>query len=91
MLSRRISTFLVAFLLDVSLAYAQKATQKLIQPEIIKISMKGAGAFGGDVEMVTHLYKPQGSGPFPVVVFSHGRGSVEENQELKFPVLSILA
>jgi dienelactone hydrolase len=87
MLSRQISTFLVAFLLDVSLAYAQNATQKLIQPEILKIPMKGAGAFGGDVEMVTHLYKPQGNGPIPVVIFSHGRGSIEENRNLKFPVL----
>jgi len=87
MLSLRISIFLVATLLDVSLVCAQNAMQKLLQPEILKIPVRSAGAFGGDVEMVTHLYKPQGNGPFPVVVFSHGRGSIEENQKLKFPVL----
>lgn len=88
MFSRRISTFLIAILLDVSLVCAQDATQELIQPEILKIPMKGAGAFGGDVEMVTHLYKPQGNGPFPVVLFSHGRsGERDERWDLKFPVL----
>jgi len=86
MLSHRISIFLVVILLDLSLAFAEDTAQKLIQPEILRIPMKGAGVFGGTVEMVTHLYKPQGNGPFPVVVFSHGRGSDEENQNLKFPV-----
>lgn len=44
-------------------------TQHQVQPEIIKIPLKGAGMLGGDVSMVTHLYKPHGDGPFPIVVF----------------------
>jgi len=33
--------------------------QNLVPPEVFKISLKGAGVLGGDVAMVTHLYKPQ--------------------------------
>jgi dienelactone hydrolase len=58
-----------------------------VQPQILKISLKGAGIFGSDVAMVTHIYKPQGDGPFPVVVFSHGRApEVSDRLNLKYPV-----
>lgn len=61
--------------------------QNLVQPEVLKISLKGAGMLGGDVAMVTHLYKPQGDGPFPVVVFSHGRApEASDRLNLKYPV-----
>jgi dienelactone hydrolase len=39
------------------------------------IGLKGGGSFGGDIEMVTQLFKPEGRPPFPVVVFSHGRAA----------------
>jgi dienelactone hydrolase len=73
----------------VQAASAQRgsAQSPLIQPERIKVAMRGAGAFGGDVDLVTHLYKPAGAGPFPTVVFSHGRGSNEENRNLRFPIM----
>jgi predicted dienelactone hydrolase len=62
-------------------------SQNLVQPQILKISLKGAGIFGGEVAMVTHLYKPQGDGPFPVVVFSHGRApEISDRLNLKYPV-----
>jgi len=39
--------------------------------------------------MVTHLYKPNGNGPFPVVIFSHGRsGERDKRWHLKAPVLN---
>jgi dienelactone hydrolase len=61
--------------------------QNLVQPEGFKIFLKGAGMLGGNVAMVTHLYKPQGDGPFPVVVFSHGRGlEINDRVNLKYPV-----
>ena len=80
--------FLLAILFWANAARAQRRNEQapLVQPERIKVTMKGAGAFGGDVEMVTHLYKPEGNGPFPAVIFSHGRGSDEQNRNLKFPV-----
>lgn len=43
--------------------------------EAVTIAVPGAGAFGGSVMMVTQVFKPPGEGPFPVVVFSHGRAS----------------
>ena len=36
-------------------------------PEIVKVSAKGLGAFGGDVDIQTHVFKPNGAGPFPVL------------------------
>jgi dienelactone hydrolase len=66
---------------------AQQPAQNLVQPQIIKIPMGGGGAFGSDVEMVTHFYKPQGDGSFPVVIFSHGRfGERDQRWNLKSPV-----
>src|SRR5262249_9592660 len=49
--------------------------------------IKGAGVFGGEIGMVTHVYRPLGDGPFPIVVFSHGRGDSEQRQALTAPVL----
>jgi len=46
-----------------------REAEDLLQPEMIKISIKGAGLFGSEIGMVTHLYRPPGDGPFPVVVF----------------------
>jgi X-Pro dipeptidyl-peptidase (S15 family) len=68
-------------------AQERPAAQNLVQPEILRIAIKGASVLGGDVAMVTHLYRPDGNGPFPVVVFSHGRATdVTERNNLKFPV-----
>ena len=64
-----------------------REAEDLLQPEMIKISIKGAGLFGSEIGMVTHLYRPPGDGPFPVVVFSHGRGNIEQRQGLRSPVL----
>ena len=88
MLPIQITTLLLATLLNLALAWAQNPAPKLIQPELVKLPIKGAGLFGRDVEMITHLYMPQGSGPFPVVIFSHGRGTDEQNQKLRIPILA---
>ncbi|VVE66596.1 dipeptidyl aminopeptidase [Pandoraea captiosa] len=44
-----------------------------IKPDIAFIVMPGVGTFGGDVPMRTEVYKPAGDGPFPVLIFQHGR------------------
>jgi dienelactone hydrolase len=62
------------------------AARDLVQPQIIKIPMKGGGVFGGEIEMVTHLYLPATERRVPVVVFLHGRGDREKRAELKYPV-----
>jgi len=88
----RFTDAIVRATLSVAPANAQEevsssTAQNLVQPQILKISLKGAGIFGSDVAIVTHLYKPQGDGPFPVVVFSHGRApEVSDRLNLKYPV-----
>jgi pimeloyl-ACP methyl ester carboxylesterase len=64
------------------------STRNLVQPHIFNLPLKGAGVFGSDINIVTHFYKPEGNGPFPVVIFSHGRSSeVSDRKNLKYPVL----
>jgi len=46
MISRSLSIVIVAILLSLSTAHAQQPAQNLVQPQIIKIPMKGGGAFG---------------------------------------------
>jgi dienelactone hydrolase len=56
-------------------------------PDIVTISVPGMGLFGADAKMVTQVFKPAGEGPFPVVLFSHGRaGDVTTRTQLKNPV-----
>jgi len=44
--------------------------------------------FGGDVAMTTEVFKPDGDGPFPVVLYSHGRaGSEAERRDMKTPIV----
>lgn len=63
------------------------AAEQLIQPQIIRIPILGAGTFGGDIDMVTHLYRPAAASPVPIVIFSHGRsGEKDQRWDLKYPV-----
>lgn len=63
------------------------STQTRVQPQILRLPMKGGAFLGGDIQMASHFYKPQGDGPFPVVVFSHGRAAEREARaNLKYPV-----
>jgi len=41
----------------------------------VLIPIRGSGMFGGDDDMPARVFKPDGAGPFPLVVFSHGRAS----------------
>lgn len=55
--------------------------------EIAAVPVAGAGALGGSVDMHTLVYKPPGDGPFPVLLFSHGRaGSAVERAKLARPI-----
>lgn len=56
-------------------------------PELVKIGVPGLGSFGGEAAMVTHVFKPTGSGPFPVLLFSHGRaGDAATRSRLSSPI-----
>ena len=65
-----IGSLLALCLLLGGAAGAQPAEQK--RPEIIKLSLLIDGSVR---EVTTHLYKPEGAGPFPLVIFSHGRAA----------------
>ena len=55
--------------------------------QISKITVKDAGRLGGDVQMVTQVFKPAGIGPFPVLLFSHGRAAdAFSRSSMKFPI-----
>lgn len=55
--------------------------------ELVKITVPGMGTFGSDAAMVTHVFKPTGNGPYPVVLFSHGRaGDAATRSKLANPV-----
>lgn len=87
---RRHAVLIAAMVLALNLTprTTTEAAQNLVQPEIVQIPIKGAGIFGSEVVMVAHLYKPNGGGPFPVVIFSHGRAPERADREnLKQPVL----
>jgi dienelactone hydrolase len=60
-----------------------------VEPEVVKIPVSGAGSFGGDIAMAAQVFRPSGTGPFPVLLFSHGRaGDRMDRANLKRPVSS---
>jgi dienelactone hydrolase len=57
------------------------------EPQIVQITVHGADAFGADVAMTTEVFKPDGDGPFPVVLYSHGRAANDvERRDMKVPI-----
>jgi dienelactone hydrolase len=75
-------------------ASAAASPSNALTPEIVQVTVKESGPRGADVAMPVHVFKPTlsranaGEGPWPVVIFSHGRASkIEERQNLLAPVL----
>lgn len=63
-------------------AHAQPAEQQ--RPEIVTLPLLIDGSVR---QVITHLYKPKGEGPFPLVIFSHGRASRQADRDrLQTPV-----
>nr|WP_279343670.1 dipeptidyl aminopeptidase [Variovorax terrae] len=55
-----------------------------VQPDVARLTLNIGGK---PTEVVTHLYKPAGDGPFPLVIFSHGRaGARIDRVKLQYPV-----
>lgn len=56
-------------------------------PETVTIEVPAVGDFAA-VSMIAEVFRPEGAGPFPVVIFSHGRSAQRKDREaLKVPVL----
>jgi dienelactone hydrolase len=78
---------LIAWLAAATVSARAQTAPSNPAPEGATISVPGLGLFGGDAKMVTQVFKPSGDGPFPVVLFSHGRaGDVASRSRLANPV-----
>ena len=55
------------------------------QPQVMTLPLTIDGTVH---QVVTHVYKPSGTGPFPLVIFSHGRAPLQADRDkLQYPVL----
>ena len=54
-----------------------------VQPDVIRLPLL---IDGKPTEVVADLYKPAGAGPFPLVIFSHGRAGTRERPKLRHPI-----
>ena len=83
-----LTALIASVLVGAALAEGPAATDpKPPQSQDSKIRVSNAGAFGGDTEMLAKVFVPDGAGPFPVVVFSHGRpGDGVDRQNLTEPI-----
>ncbi len=58
---------------DGASAPASAHAPPLPEGETVTINVPHAGVFGSSATMTAQVYRPAGDGPFPVVLFSHGR------------------
>jgi hypothetical protein len=85
--STLVNTLLASFLAAAP-AFAQTVPIEESVPQMVQITVHGARAFGGDVAMTTEVFKPDGDGPFPVVLYSHGRAATDaERRDMKVAIL----
>ncbi|RZI97404.1 MAG: dipeptidyl aminopeptidase [Variovorax sp.] len=74
----------VVFALVAGGALAQRPAPNLQQPENVRLPLT---IDGSATEVVANLYKPAGPGPFPLVLFAHGRaGTQQERAAVRFPI-----
>ena len=70
----------LALVVGVAPAWAQAGTAAPPDAQIAKVPMKGAGTFGSTLELHTEVFKPAGDGPFPVLVYAHGRSGTQQER-----------
>lgn len=76
----------IAVVSAVGLAVVPPALAQLPEPTAVEIEVAAAEGLPA-AAMASELYLPAGAGPFPVVIFSHGRASKpEERAGLKYPI-----
>lgn len=76
---RRVAGYLLAFLLCVgaSVVYSQTEMKSAKYDEIFYAS--------GTLRIQAYLYKPDGDGPFPAVIYNHGTRDGRERESSPFP------
>ncbi|MEO7128113.1 MAG: dipeptidyl aminopeptidase [Rhodoferax sp.] len=62
----------------------ERSSSEQVQPEVSRLALL---IDGKPTEVVADIYKPPGAGPFPLVIFSHGRaGTRIERARLRHPI-----
>ena len=72
--SFRVLIFFIALIGAASFAQTQTVPTSVIVP------LQGAGAFGSALKMSAEVFKPSGDGPFPVMVYAHGRSGTQQER-----------
>jgi len=57
-----------------------QAAERAAEQSTVTIPLKGAGAFGSAFNMHAEVFKPAGQGPFPVMVYAHGRSGTQQER-----------
>jgi dienelactone hydrolase len=88
-------TFLVFSLC--ALTFAQRpATQRKAQQQKIRQLPTQSNPYttfyykSGDLKIEAYFYKPQGAGPFPLVIYNHGSRSGQEHVEIPFRFIAAI-
>lgn len=74
-----------ALAFTMAIAHAQTpAPAPRVEPQVVTLRLP---IDGRQVDVVAHMYKPPGDGPFPLVIYSHGRaGSRIDRVNMKYPM-----
>ena len=81
-----IRPILIIILVACILAPLTAARSQAVRSESVAIALPAHENYG-PITMQAVLYKPEGKGPFPFVLFSHGRASTpQERADLKNPI-----
>lgn len=70
----------VVFFWSSSHCRAQTAEVAAPALALVSVPMKGAGVFGSSLDLSTEVFKPAGEGPFPVLVYAHGRSGTQQER-----------
>jgi dienelactone hydrolase len=83
----RTSVLVWALRATAQVAATQESASPESVPDQVTIAVPGAGIFGGEASMRTLVFKPQRPGPYPIVLFAHGRAAdAFDRAKLKNPV-----
>jgi dienelactone hydrolase len=63
-----------------SFAAASAFAQSVPEGARATIALQGAGAFGSALRMDAEVFRPAGDGPFPVMVYAHGRAGTQQER-----------
>ena len=72
--------FVAVLFESLTLCRAQTVESATPAVQLAKVPMKGAGVFGSTLDLSTEVFRPAGPGPFPVLVYAHGRSGTQQER-----------